>query len=66
MNEFFPRTVAFLQDDTAASSIEYALLVGLIAVALVAAATNLGNKLANTFGLVTNALPGSSSVGGCR
>lgn len=43
--------------DTGASAVEYGLLVGLIAVAIIAALTLLGPKLAALFDGVTGKLP---------
>lgn len=51
------RTKKFLKDEEGAAAIEYALLVGLIAVAIVAAVTALGTKVAGTFTSITNSLP---------
>jgi pilus assembly protein Flp/PilA len=47
----------FLKDEEGAAAIEYALLVGLIAVAIVAAVTALGTKVAGTFTSITGSLP---------
>jgi len=52
------KTKKFLKDEEGASAIEYALLVGLIAVAIVAAVTALGTKVAGTFTSITSSLPG--------
>jgi pilus assembly protein Flp/PilA len=57
MQTYFQKTMAFLRDEEGASAIEYALLVGLIAVAIVAAVTALGTKVAGTFSKVTGSLP---------
>ena len=53
----------FLRDDRGASAIEYGLIVGLIAVALVAVLVVLGgeNGLKGIFQAVVDALPGVSS-----
>jgi pilus assembly protein Flp/PilA len=56
MKTYFQKAVNFLQDEEGASAIEYALLVGLIAVAIVAAVTALGTKVASTFSKATTAL----------
>ena len=39
----------FLKDETGATAIEYALIATLIAVALIAGATTLGNKVEDSF-----------------
>ena len=39
----------FMSDESGGSLIEYALLAGFIAMAFVAAATNIGNALVNPF-----------------
>lgn len=44
-------------EDEGATAVEYGLLVGLIAVAIVAALLLLGPKLAGLFTQVTNAIP---------
>jgi pilus assembly protein Flp/PilA len=49
--------ISFFQDEEGASAIEYALLVGLIAIAIVAAVTALGTKVAGTFTSITSKLP---------
>jgi pilus assembly protein Flp/PilA len=55
--EMLDRTKKFLKDEEGAAAIEYALLVGLIAVAIVAAVTALGTKVASTFSSITGKLP---------
>lgn len=57
MQTYLQKTMAFLRDEEGASAIEYALLVGLIAVAIVAAVTALGTKVAGTFTSITSKLP---------
>jgi pilus assembly protein Flp/PilA len=57
MQTYFQKTMTFLRDEEGASAIEYALLVGLIAVAIVAAVTALGTKVASTFSTITGKLP---------
>ena len=39
----------FLKDETGATAIEYALIATLIAVALIAGATTLGNEIGDSF-----------------
>lgn len=46
----------FISNEEGASMAEYALLVGLIAVALIAAITAFRGSIINTFDRVTNAL----------
>ncbi len=46
-----------VQSDRGAAAVEYALLVALIALAIIAAVTLLGTKLATVFTNVKNALP---------
>lgn len=57
MQTYFQKTMNFLRDEEGASAIEYALLVGLIAVAIVAAVTALGTKVAGVFTSATAKLP---------
>ena len=47
----------FVRDEEGAAAVEYGLLVGLIAVAIVATLVLLGPKLDGLFQDVTNALP---------
>ena len=47
---------AFLQDETGATAIEYALIASLIAIALVTILTNLGTRLSKEFSQVSAAL----------
>lgn len=47
---------SFILDEEGASMAEYALLVGLIAVALIAAITAFRGSIINTFNRVTSAL----------
>ena len=44
----------FLKDETGATAIEYALIATLIAVALIAGATTLGNKVEDSFDQTAN------------
>ena len=57
MKTYMRKIVAFIRDEEAAAAIEYALLVGLIAVAIIAALTLLGPKVAGEFTKITDALP---------
>ena len=45
-------------DEHGATAVEYALMVGLIAVAIIAAVSQLGKKVKGTFNTITNTLPG--------
>lgn len=45
-----------LSDETGATAIEYALIAALIAVAIITAATTVGNNLATTFTHIGNSL----------
>ncbi len=47
----------FANDESGATAIEYGLIAALIAVAIIAALTALGPKLAATFDKVTEELP---------
>jgi len=57
MKKFFNQARSFCREEEGASAIEYALLVGLIAVAIVAAVTALGTKVSGTFTSITGKLP---------
>jgi len=48
----------FLKDETGATAIEYALIATLIAVALIAGATTLGNKVEDSFDQTANTVDG--------
>jgi pilus assembly protein Flp/PilA len=45
-------------EERGATAVEYALMVGLIAVAIIAAVSLLGNKVKSTFNTMANTLPG--------
>ena len=45
-------------DERGATAVEYALMVGLIAVAIIAAVSALGSKVKATFNTISNTLPG--------
>ncbi len=49
MKTYLGKIVAFINDEEGASAIEYGLLVGLIALAIVAGATLLGTSISNMF-----------------
>jgi pilus assembly protein Flp/PilA len=50
------KLINFIQDEEGATMVEYALMVALIAVALIATVTALKNGVANSFGKATNEL----------
>ncbi|MFZ5450023.1 MAG: Flp family type IVb pilin [Thermodesulfobacteriota bacterium] len=49
MKTYMSKAMAFIRDEDGASAIEYALLVGLIALAIIAGATTLGTSISNKF-----------------
>jgi pilus assembly protein Flp/PilA len=57
MKTYLRKIMAFINDEEGASAVEYGLLVGLIAVAIIVAVTALGTKLAALFAQITAALP---------
>ena len=56
MKTYLPKIVAFINDEEGASAIEYGLLVGLIALAIVAGATLLGSSINGMFTRASTAL----------
>ena len=58
MKTYLRRIMAFLNDEEGASAIEYGLLVGLIALAIVAGATLLGTSISNMFTRAATKLDG--------
>lgn len=50
------RLRTFLSDDSGATAIEYGLIVGLIAVAIIAAVTTVGTKISSQFNTVASTL----------
>ena len=52
------KVVAFLKDESGATAIEYGLIAGLVAVAIVSALVLLGPKLQGVFTTITTSLPG--------
>jgi pilus assembly protein Flp/PilA len=59
--------VAFAQDrlkrdEKGATAVEYGLMVGLIAVVIIAAVTLLGSELNGLFTAITDALPGGGTA----
>jgi pilus assembly protein Flp/PilA len=49
-----PALVRFWRDESGATAIEYGLIAALVAVAVIAAATNLGSGLSGLFGRIGN------------
>ena len=49
MKTYLHKIMAFINDEEGASAIEYGLLVGLIALAIVAGATLLGTSISDMF-----------------
>ncbi len=47
----------FLKDESAATAIEYALIAGGIALAIITAVNSLGNNLQNQYNTIANSLP---------
>lgn len=62
MNHFFirmrERALAFLKEKDGASAIEYAIIAGLIAVAIIGAATALGGGIGEIFDTIKETLEG--------
>ena len=58
MNKFVAKVAASFKKEDGATAIEYALLVGLIAVVIIGAVTTLGTQLNDLFGAVVTALGG--------
>lgn len=50
------RIVAFMNDESGATAIEYGLLAALIAIAAIAAMSAVGTSLSQTFSTVANSL----------
>jgi len=57
MKTLLRKIVAFINGEEGASAVEYGLLVGLIAVAIVVAVTALGTKLSALFTTITTKIP---------
>ncbi|MBA5723927.1 Flp family type IVb pilin [Candidatus Liberibacter sp.] len=51
----------FLKDESGATAIEYGLIASLIAVAMIAATSSLGNAISNKFAYITNKLSAAGS-----
>lgn len=57
MKVFNGAVARFVREEEGVTAIEYGLIAGLIAVAIITVLTGLGTKLATVFSTVTNALP---------
>jgi len=60
MKTYLRKIVAFINDEEGASAIEYGLLVGLIALAIVAGATLLGQSIGTMFTNAATAVTAAS------
>ena len=58
MFKFLNNLSALAQDKRGVTALEYGLIAGLVAVAIVTSVTALGAKLVATFTTITGALPG--------
>jgi pilus assembly protein Flp/PilA len=56
MNNVISRVRGFLTSEDGPTAVEYAVMVGLIAVALVAIVTSLGKSISGTFSTVSSTL----------
>jgi pilus assembly protein Flp/PilA len=63
MKTYLRKFVAFINDEEGASAIEYGLLVGLIALAIVAGATALGGSISGMFDRAAAALDAAAPAG---
>ncbi|WP_150525198.1 Flp family type IVb pilin [Roseibium sediminis] len=63
MKKVFAR---FANDESGATAIEYGLIAGLIAVAIIGAAQTLGGEINTAFGKISTALKGSGGTGGTQ
>ena len=58
MLKFLNNLSALVNDERGVTALEYGLIAGLVAVAIVTSVTALGGKLTTTFTAITAALPG--------
>jgi pilus assembly protein Flp/PilA len=58
MNRFTTMARRFVKNDEAATMVEYALMLSLIAVVCIAAVTLIGGNANNIFAAIAGALPG--------
>ena len=59
MKTYLQKAMAFIRDEEGASAVEYALLVGLIALAIVAGATALGGAINTAFDNAATSMAGA-------
>lgn len=59
MRQLVSRFVGSLRDERGATAIEYALIAGLVSIAIVTAATQIGTDLSDLFALLLPGLQGS-------
>jgi pilus assembly protein Flp/PilA len=52
----------FVQDESGATAIEYGLIAGLVAVAIITAVTTVGTNLTSVFTTIQTKLAGASTV----
>jgi pilus assembly protein Flp/PilA len=55
--QHYVKAKLWLSEDRGASAVEYGLLVGLIAIVIIAAVTLLGNRVSTTFSTAATSLP---------
>lgn len=60
--KFVDARIRLTREETGATAVEYGLIVGLIAVAIVAVLVVLGPQLANMFQSVSDSLPGGATT----
>jgi len=59
MKQLVSRFVGLLRDERGATAIEYALIAGLVSIAIVAGATQMGTSLSSLFAALLPAFQGS-------
>jgi pilus assembly protein Flp/PilA len=57
MKTYMQKALVFIQDEEGASAVEYGLLVGLIAVVIIAGVTLLGQNINNLFNNIAGRMP---------
>jgi len=57
MFTFLNNLSALVKDERGVTALEYGLIAGLVAVAIITSITALGTKLASTFSAITTAIP---------
>ena len=58
------RIKSFLADETGATAIEYGLIAGALALAIIGVISSLGTEIANTFARTTGPLQSAGAGGG--